>query len=67
MTPSEEFEDFQRETSEKVAIYKMPMNGLSKSALQNIKQSNISKRIENHYKNMILSEFFQATSIKQKL
>lgn len=67
MTSEEEGIDFQRELAEKEAIHKMPMNGLSRSALQNVKQSNISKRIENHYKNMTLSEFLEVTSIKPKL
>lgn len=62
MTSEEELLDFQRELSEKENIRKMPMNGLSKSALQNLKQSNISKKIDDYYKNMSLNEFFKATS-----
>ncbi|MBC7845567.1 MAG: hypothetical protein H7Y10_03645 [Flavobacterium sp.] len=64
MTPSEEFKDFQRELREKEEIRAMPWNGLSRSALLNVKKSEISKKLDKQYENMTLSEFFEATSIK---
>jgi len=64
MTRNEEFEDFKRELDEKEVIYNMPMNSLSKHALQNVKQSNISKKIEERYLKMGLSEFFEKTEKK---
>jgi len=64
MRKDEEYNDFRRELDEKEAIYDIPINSLSKHALQNIKQSNISKRIEERYLKMGLSEFFEKTGKK---
>ena len=64
MTSQEELEDFQRELKEKEAIRKLPWNGLSHSALLNVKKSEISKRIDKQYENMTISQFLNATSIK---
>lgn len=65
MTRNEEFENFKRELDEKEAIYNMPMNSLSKHALQNVKKSNISKRIEYRFLKMGLIEFFEKTGGKK--
>lgn len=64
MSREEEFEDFKSELAQTEAIYKMPFNGLSLLALQNVKQSSISKKIEDRYKNMSLEEFLGATPKK---
>jgi len=59
-------EDAFRELEEKEAIYKLPWNGLSISALENIKKSELTIRLENRYKNMSLGEFLKHTSINDK-
>jgi hypothetical protein len=53
--------DFFRELKEKEEIWKMPMNGLSKLALANVKKSEISLRIEKRYVGIGLSEFLNIT------
>jgi hypothetical protein len=65
MTAEEESNDFKRELNEKEVIYNMPMNSLSKHALQNAKQSNVSKRIEERYLKTGLMEFLEKTGRKR--
>lgn len=64
MATEEEYQDFIRELDEKEAIYKMPHNELSISLLRQVKKSELSKRIDERYDNMTLTQFLDVTSIK---
>jgi len=65
MINSEELIDFQRELSEREKILILPWNGLSRSALLNIKQSTLSKKLEKQYEKMNFIEFLNAMGKKQ--
>ena len=62
---SEELIDFQRELSEREKILRLPWNGLSRSALLNIKQSTLSKILEKQYEKMNFIEFLNSMGKKQ--
>ena len=59
-------EDFFREQSERDEILKIPMNSLTRMALDNIEKSELSKRVEKHYESFTLLEFLNHTSFPQK-
>lgn len=64
MTAQEELEDFQRELAEKESVRKLPWNNLSRMALMSVKQSVISKKLEDRYMKMGLTEFLNAMGKK---
>jgi len=59
-------EDFFREQDERNEILKMPMNSLTKLALENVEKSELSKRIEKGYEGFTLSQFLNHCSVSKK-
>jgi len=47
-------------------ILKMPMNSLSKMALESLGKSEIEKRLEKRYEGFTLSQFLNHTSVENK-
>jgi hypothetical protein len=59
-------QDFFREVDERNEILKMPMNSLTELALENVEKSELSKRVEKHYKSFSLVQFLNHCSVPKK-
>jgi hypothetical protein len=54
--------DFFKEMEQKEDILKQPLNSLTRLQLQNVEESELTKRVKKHYEGFTLIEFLNHTS-----